>query len=83
MCSPALPPLLSASSLSLRSNGASVEPIGIEQLRSLNKCIECLICGLPRSPFPAVASGSYRKLPTVTMSVVVQNDPSLELASMT
>lgn len=56
---------------------------GIEKLKSLNKCIECLICSLPKSPFPAAASGSYLKLHTVTVSLVVQNDPSLELASPT
>ena len=57
--------------------------LGIKKLKSLNKCIECLIHSLPKSLFPAVANGSYRKLPTVTVSLVTQNDPSLELASVT
>ena len=57
--------------------------LAIKKLKSLNKCIECLIHSLPKSLFPAVASGSYRKLPAVTVSLVTQNDPSLELASVT
>lgn len=50
---------------------------GNETLESVNKCTGCLICSLPKSPFPAVASGSYSKLHTVTLSLVVQNAPFL------
>ena len=43
---------------------------------------EADLCG-DRTVLYLDCGGSYRKLPTVTVSLVTPNDPSLELASMT
>lgn len=61
----------------LYATTALVLSLGNKKCKSLNKFIECLICSLPKSPFPGMATGSYLKLCTLTLSLGAPNDHSL------